>query len=73
MRRKLCENNGFDFRSFKGAQPEDSLDELRKKYKKLALLIHPDKCQLPRTGDAFDSCAYFLYKFSILVIVFCEM
>lgn len=38
-----------------GAQPEDSLEEIRKKYKKQALLIHPDKCQLPKTADAFDS------------------
>lgn len=31
------------------------LDELEKRYKKLALKIHPDKCKHPQAMDAFDA------------------
>jgi DnaJ family protein B protein 12 len=27
--------------------------ELKKNYRKLALLVHPDKCQAPNATDAF--------------------
>jgi DnaJ family protein C protein 8 len=51
IRRVLMLKNPFDVL---GAEPEDSLDQLKKRFKKAALLIHPDKCSLPRTTDAFD-------------------
>jgi curved DNA-binding protein CbpA len=32
---------------------KDSLETIQKKYKKLSLIIHPDKCKLPKAEDAF--------------------
>jgi len=37
------------------AQSNTSLDEIHKKYKKISLQIHPDKCKLPKAVDAFDA------------------
>ena len=51
IRKVLLLKNPFDVL---GGQPDETLGQLKKRYKKLALLIHPDKCHLPRTADAFD-------------------
>lgn len=51
IRRVLMLKNPFDVL---GGEPDESLDQLKKRFKKAALLIHPDKCSLPRTTDAFD-------------------
>ena len=51
IRRILVLKNPFDVLS---AEPDDTLEQLKKRYKRAALLIHPDKCSLPRTSDAFD-------------------
>lgn len=32
---------------------KDSIETIQKKYKKLSLIIHPDKCKLPKAEDAF--------------------
>jgi hypothetical protein len=68
IRKILVLKNPFDL---VGAQPEESLEEIRKKYKKLALLIHPDKCQLPKTADAFDSTRVALFGVLLLCMISC--
>lgn len=35
--------------------PEASEEEIRKQYRQISLLIHPDKCQDPSASDAFHS------------------
>lgn len=38
-----------------GVQPTASSGEVKKKYWRLSLLIHPDKCSHPRANDAFQA------------------
>jgi len=33
--------------------PESSEVEIKKKYRLISILVHPDKCKLPKAGDAF--------------------
>jgi hypothetical protein len=34
-------------------------EEIRKQFRKLSLMVHPDKCKHPQASEAFDSkCAY---------------
>jgi DnaJ family protein C protein 8 len=32
-----------------------TLEEVKKQYRKLSLLVHPDKCKHPEASTAFDS------------------
>lgn len=32
-----------------------TVEDIRKAYRKLSLMVHPDKCKHPKAGDAFDS------------------
>jgi len=50
IKRILFYRNPFDQIE---ATPLDTNEELQKKYKKLALLIHPDKCKHPKADEAF--------------------
>jgi len=35
------------------------MEDIQKKYKKVALLIHPDKCKHPKATEAFASKFFF--------------
>jgi len=37
------------------ARADSSLEDIHRKYKKISLQIHPDKCKLPKAVDAFDT------------------
>jgi hypothetical protein len=41
-------------------EDDASLEEIQKKYKRVALLIHPDKCKHPKATEAFSSKFFFL-------------
>ena len=38
-----------------GADPDASANEIKKRYWKLSLMIHPDKCDHPKAQDAFNA------------------
>jgi DnaJ family protein C protein 8 len=38
---------------------ESTEEEIKKQYRQLSLLVHPDKCQDPRAADAFHSIFLF--------------
>ena len=38
-----------------GVEPSASSAEIKKRYWRLSLLIHPDKCAHPRANDAFQA------------------
>eukprot|EP00759_Apiculatamorpha_spiralis_P050758 PhF_6_TR4889/c0_g1_i1/m.6900 len=42
-----------DLASVLGVTPTTTVDELKKRYKRIALLIHPDKCSNPKAATAF--------------------
>jgi len=52
IRRVVSFKNPFD--AMELARTE-SLENIQKKYKKLALILHPDKCNHPRAEEAFDA------------------
>lgn len=37
-----------------GIKFDTDREDIRKHYRKVSLLVHPDKCSHPRAGDAFD-------------------
>jgi len=37
-----------------GIKFDTTREDIRKHYRKVSLLVHPDKCSHPRAGDAFD-------------------
>ena len=37
-----------------GVDPTASAGDIKKRFWKLSLLVHPDKCSHPRAKDAFD-------------------
>ena len=38
-----------------GAERDASANEIKKRYWKLSLMIHPDKCDHPKAQDAFNA------------------
>lgn len=38
-----------------GVKPDAKASEVKKRYWRLSLLIHPDKCDHPRANDAFNA------------------
>lgn len=37
-------------------QPEQTVDELNVGYRKISVMVHPDKCKHPRAEEAFETC-----------------
>jgi DnaJ family protein C protein 8 len=51
IRRATTFKNPFDILD---VTPETTIADIQKKYKRMALLLHPDKCKHPKATEAFD-------------------